>query len=195
MMISFILELSLQRISGAKRITGYTRTIKSASCPDAIRAAHSKQEQIGPGPRNWNEAQSDTDAPLSLFPNTDKKTAPLLPHAYIQPKSLICLFSIGYMFSKMKRSPEDINSDELGSHCVYLSVDCMGKQVCDFLVVCAFMPAWVCKCKQKRETKIVGKCAWMCAPITVCPPVSVCLCVCTWAFAVYTSYTAYKKGR
>lgn len=65
--LAFILELSLRRISGAKRLAGYTRTIKSASCPDAIRAAHSKQEQIAAGPRKWNESQSRSDTDTESF--------------------------------------------------------------------------------------------------------------------------------
>lgn len=41
---SFILELLLRKISGGQRITVYTRTIKSASCPDAIRTAQSSKQ-------------------------------------------------------------------------------------------------------------------------------------------------------
>lgn len=139
-----------------------------------------------------NHSLIQTLLSLSLFPNTDKKkTAQLLPHAYIQPKSLICLFSIGYMFSKMERSPEDINSDELGSRCVYLNVDCMCKQVCDFLVCvhsCLHEFASVSKNWRRRLWASVPECVLP----SLCVLLSVCACVYVSFCSVHKLYSVQK---
>lgn len=151
MTLPFILEVSLHQISGAKRITGYTGTIKSASCPDAIRAAHSKQEEIGPGSRNWNESRS-----MSV---TEASPLPLLPTQKIKNKKapssaeeLNLSISNGHMFAEME------------TLMMYLSLAHMCKQV-------YFVGVYMCTHAHVNLCMIVGMeitVPSMCVHLSVC---------------------------
>lgn len=95
-----------------------------------------------------------------------------LPYPRFSQRASIRPFSIGYMFSKMERSPDDITSDELS---VYFSVYRVCRQVC---VIVACDGVYVCKHVGKMEMTIAVPEYLFQVAVVVRPPVGVCLCIC-----------------